>query len=64
MKEKCPFCASPRDMIPSPWGNKLICDKPACTYLRTLQRLRDDSERPPATAGRHTPPLAIEPARP
>lgn len=49
MKELCPFCASPRDMIPNPWGSNMICDKPTCTYLRTLQRLRNDSERLPAT---------------
>ena len=58
MIEECPFCESVRDMIPNPWGSKMICDKPACTFLRTLQRLRDDSERPQPTAARPTPRVA------
>jgi hypothetical protein len=45
-------------MIPNPWGSKMICDKPACTFLRTLQRLRNDSERPLTTPARPTPRLA------
>ena len=58
MTEQCPFCESTRDMIPNPWGSKMICDKPACTFLRTLQRLRNDSEQPPTTAAQPTPRLA------
>ena len=50
MTEECPFCESTRDMIPNPWGSKMICDKPACTFLRTLQRLRK-------TANSHRQPL-------
>jgi hypothetical protein len=42
-------------MIPNPWGSKMICDKPTCTFLRTLQRLRNDSERPLTTAARPAP---------
>jgi len=45
-------------MIPNPWGSKMICDKPGCTFLRTLQRLRNDSERPQPTAARPTPRVA------
>ena len=58
MIEECPFCESARDMIPNPWGSKMICDKPGCTFLRTLQRLRHDSERPQPTDARPTPRVA------
>jgi hypothetical protein len=34
----CPLCGSSRDMIQSPWGTGKICDKPACTYKRALQK--------------------------
>ena len=58
MIEQCPFCESARDMIPSPWGSKMICDKPTCTFLRTLERLRNDSEKALTPVGRPAPRLA------